>query len=573
MRYAYDMLGNRIHQLSMEAGARWMLNDVAGKPIRAWDSRGHNFTTTYDALRRPVEQYVRGTQRPTATDSDPRTLNRDILVDRIEYGEPPPTPAAGTPSAALNLRTRIYRHFDSAGVATNARLDANGNPIEAYDFKGNLLRSTRRLVSDYTAIPDWQLNPRLDAETFEGSTRYDALNRPVQSVAPHSSLTGPAPEQVQRHPAGVQRGQPAGAGRRVAGTRRRARPACSTRPPTRRRRSASPTSTTTPRASAPRIDYKNGATHRRLRLRPADLPARSTSTPGGAWTLHRRLRRPAAASADHRRAGHAACRQGLRAAEPALHLRPGRQHHPHPGRRAADHLLPQPARRAEQRLHLRRPLPADPGHRPRAPGPERRRSTPSADRARTPSIRVPHAARPPRTTATPWAPTSSATCTTPSATSCRCSTAAATRRMPGWTRAYDYPEPSLIEDGSGDAPQDQQPPEPHDAEPERRATPQSETYQHDAHGNMVRMPHLGGGLPGPNMHWDYKDQLRADRPGRRRHGLLRLRRLGPARAQGVGEGAGPHRGAHLPRRLRDLPQARRPHRRRTRPRWSARRCT
>ena len=25
-----------------------------------------------------------------------------------------------------------------------------------------------------------------------------------------------------------------------------------------------------------------------------------------------------------------------------------------------------------------------------------------------------------------------------------------------------------------------------------------ETYQHDAHGNMVRMPHLGGGLPGPD---------------------------------------------------------------------------
>src|SRR4029453_16707602 len=73
MRYAYDMLGNRIHQLSMEAGARWMLNDVAGKPIGAWDSRGHNFTTAYDALRRPLEQTVRG----TSTESDPRTLNRD----------------------------------------------------------------------------------------------------------------------------------------------------------------------------------------------------------------------------------------------------------------------------------------------------------------------------------------------------------------------------------------------------------------------------------------------------------------------------------------------------------------
>ena len=39
MRYDYDMLGNRIHQASMEAGERWTLSDVAGKPIRAWDSR------------------------------------------------------------------------------------------------------------------------------------------------------------------------------------------------------------------------------------------------------------------------------------------------------------------------------------------------------------------------------------------------------------------------------------------------------------------------------------------------------------------------------------------------------
>ena len=36
--------------------------------------------------------------------------------------------------------------------------------------------------------------------------------------------------------------------------------------------------------------------------------------------------------------------------------------------------------------------------------------------------------------------------------------------------------------------------------------PQAEPYQHDPHGNMVRMPHLGAG-PGPNMLWDYKDQL------------------------------------------------------------------
>jgi RHS repeat-associated protein len=197
MRYAYDMLGSRTHQLSMEAGARWMLNDVAGKPIRAWDSRGHNFTTSYDALRRPTRQYVRGTfsnPNPLQPNSDLRTLNPGdplgLLVDEITYGEPPLNASAAEEEKAqqLNLRTRVLRHRDSAGEATNARLNATGMPVEAYDFKGNLLHSTRCLVSNYKEIPDWLLNPQLDAELFEASTRYDALNRPIQSVAPRSSL-------------------------------------------------------------------------------------------------------------------------------------------------------------------------------------------------------------------------------------------------------------------------------------------------------------------------------------------------------------------------------------------------
>ena len=113
MRYTYDMLGNRIHQSSMEAGARWMLNDVAGKPIRAWDSRGHTVTTSYDMLRRPVEQAVRGTIANGDAASDPRTLNRDILVDKIEYGEPPATASQADQDRALrlNLRTRILPAF------------------------------------------------------------------------------------------------------------------------------------------------------------------------------------------------------------------------------------------------------------------------------------------------------------------------------------------------------------------------------------------------------------------------------------------------------------------------------
>jgi RHS repeat-associated protein len=193
MRYAYDMLGNRIYQLSMEAGARWTLNDVTGNPIRAWDSRGHTLTTRYDGLRRPLEQTVRG----STADSDQRTLNRDILVQTIQYGEPA-SPAQEAEVQRLNLRTRIYRRCDSAGAVTNARFDPNGNPTAAYDFKGNLLHSTRQLATDYKGIPDWQHAPGqtpaeraaelLDTETFQGAVQYDALNRAVQTTTPHSDL-------------------------------------------------------------------------------------------------------------------------------------------------------------------------------------------------------------------------------------------------------------------------------------------------------------------------------------------------------------------------------------------------
>src|SRR5262249_17739181 len=37
----YDIAGNLLFQHSMDAGDRWMLNDAAGKPMLAWDSRGH----------------------------------------------------------------------------------------------------------------------------------------------------------------------------------------------------------------------------------------------------------------------------------------------------------------------------------------------------------------------------------------------------------------------------------------------------------------------------------------------------------------------------------------------------
>ena len=188
MRYDYDMLGNRIHQLSMEAGARWMLNDVAGKPIRTWDSRSHSFRTEYDPLRRPL--------RINVTGADPANSNQELLTERLVYSEQHPE------AEPRNLRGKLYLHLDQAGVITN----------EAHDFKGNPLRASRRLTNgtQYKQAMDWRavdadhvvlptdatalldplaleaaLAPRLEADTYTSTTTYDALNRPVTLTPPH----------------------------------------------------------------------------------------------------------------------------------------------------------------------------------------------------------------------------------------------------------------------------------------------------------------------------------------------------------------------------------------------------
>jgi RHS repeat-associated protein len=496
MRYAYDMLGNRIHQLSMEAGARWMLKDVAGKPIRAWDSRGHEFSHKYDPLRRPVEQTVRG----TTPDSDPRTLGRDRLVDKIQYGE------SLAIAESLNLRTRIYKHSDSAGVATNARLDFNDNPIEAYDFKGNLLRSTRRLVTRYWEIPDWSQNPppQLESEFFESSTRYDALNRPIQSLAPHSSLTRVEPPNkfnviqpifneanlLERVNVWLERGTEPGA---------LLDPAIDA--PS---RVGVANIDYDAKGQRQRIDYKNGAStfydYDPLTFRLTHLYTRR----GASFIEDCDNPNPpplTIAASDTPPQGKACGVQNLHYtydpvgnithiqddAQQTIYFRNKRVEPSNDYTYDAIYRLIQ----ASGREHLGQLANGDPKP-PTAPDAfndfHTRQDHPNVLKAIGAYIeryvydavgnflQMQHRGSDPA--------------------------------HAGWTRAYVYHEASLIEDGI--------------REPVRKTsnrltsttvnpagnTPQPEAYQHDAHGNMVRMPHLGVGLPGPNMHWDYKDQLR-----------------------------------------------------------------
>jgi RHS repeat-associated protein len=173
----FDMLGTIIHSASVDAGERWILNNAAGKPSRLWESRDHTFRTIYDALQRPMQMFVR------------EGTNADVLAERSVYGEAHPD------AESLNLRGRLYQHYDGAGVVTSER----------YDFKGNLLSGSRRLAVEYKQQVDWQplatltdaqaiaspSDALLESETFTTSSEYDALNRPTRLTTPDDSQISP----------------------------------------------------------------------------------------------------------------------------------------------------------------------------------------------------------------------------------------------------------------------------------------------------------------------------------------------------------------------------------------------
>ena len=150
MRYDFDMLGTSVHQASMEAGERWMLNDVAGQTVYAWDSRAHRLRTTYDALRRPLDIFCKKA-RSRAADG-PHGLWR-------KQAQP----------GSLEPARQGFQHFDQAGVVTS-ELRLQRQPA----------RRPRQLPG--STKPHSIGRPRRHWNTvYTSRTTYDALNRPTSA--------------------------------------------------------------------------------------------------------------------------------------------------------------------------------------------------------------------------------------------------------------------------------------------------------------------------------------------------------------------------------------------------------
>ena len=170
MKYKYDMLGNKVYQLSMDAGQRWLLTNVLGNPLRTWDERNHEFQYYYDILHRPTQSMVIGGDGAAP-------LNN--IFDFIIYGESQPNPEQ------KNLRGQIYRHYDTGGLLEMS---------DGYDFKGQPKSTKRQLFSKYKETANWttaNLAADLEADEFIFITETDALGRITKQTAPDESIITP----------------------------------------------------------------------------------------------------------------------------------------------------------------------------------------------------------------------------------------------------------------------------------------------------------------------------------------------------------------------------------------------
>lgn len=167
MSYHQNMLGARVQSKSMDAGERWNFANATGKLKRNRDSRNHTSIVSHDALHREIEKKV------IEGDGD-APLNH--VIEKLIYGEGKPN------DKSLNLRGRLYHHYDTGGKIE----------IREYDRKGKPKVQLRKVLQENKALHHWpDANPDdalIAVESHQTTVQYDALERITQKTNPDGSI-------------------------------------------------------------------------------------------------------------------------------------------------------------------------------------------------------------------------------------------------------------------------------------------------------------------------------------------------------------------------------------------------
>ena len=177
VRTIYDQANRPLRTVSLDGGENFVVQDAAGNPIEARDSKGALTLNSYDVLNRAIRVWARDTATSSLT-----------LRQRMVYGDHPDS-GLSSPQT-LNLLGKLFRHYDEAGLLTNER----------FDFKGNALESARQVIRDSEIVKiiktdaadksfqvDWQPAPGtdlaaraallLDPNFYRTTSTFDALNK------------------------------------------------------------------------------------------------------------------------------------------------------------------------------------------------------------------------------------------------------------------------------------------------------------------------------------------------------------------------------------------------------------
>ena len=214
MRYDYDLLGNRIHQASMEAGERWHVPDVTGNPVRPEISAIADAPYTAPHTTEKVRLFVMGGSLgarvfgravPEAVALLSQELRNRLSITQQARAED--LAQAEEDYRALGLTVELKPFFDDvpqrlrdahmlitrAGASTLAELTAAGRPAvlvplpnsiddhqmanaRALDSVG---RAKRRAMppGEYGELAGWQLEPRSIPPMEETTQRLARVRR------------------------------------------------------------------------------------------------------------------------------------------------------------------------------------------------------------------------------------------------------------------------------------------------------------------------------------------------------------------------------------------------------------